>query len=356
MIQRKNNNQDKRQVYFHRLALVTLVAIYVLILVGGIVRSTGSGMGCPDWPRCFGKWVPPTDASELPADYEEAYAEKRFQKNIKLAKYLQLLGMEEKAAQVVDEELVKEEQEFNVYKTWIEYLNRVVGVIIGLLVMATFIASIKYYRSEPKFIWVAMAVLFLTVFTGWIGSLVVSTNLLPWMVTVHMLIAFLIVAGMTYLVFASRNKKTDKVLEVPGYTYIVLALSVITLIIQVIYGTQVREAIDEVALSLQYSLRETWISQLDWTFYFHRSFSWLVLFLHVWLLWILIRAGEKFWSVALMALIILSIVTGTLMAYLAIPPVLQPVHLLLAVMVFGFQYYIFLLIRNSVKTEDVTSG
>lgn len=354
MIQRKNNNRNKGQVYFHKLALVTLVAVYVLILIGGVVRSTGSGMGCPDWPKCFGQWIPPTEASDLPADYKENYAEKRFQKNIKLAKYLQFLGMEEKATQVVEDELVKEEHEFNIYKTWTEYLNRVAGVIIGLLVMATFIASIKHYKASPKFFWVALLVLFLTGFTGWIGSLVVSTNLLPWMVTVHMLISFLIIAGITYLVFASRNKATDKRLSVPFYTFNILALSILSLVVQVVLGTQVRESLDQIAVSLQFTLRETWLSQVDWAFYFHRSFSWVVLILHIWLLWILIRAGEKFWSLALMAVVILSIVTGTLMAYLAIPPVLQPLHLLLAVMVFGVQYYIFLLLRNSVKTEDVT--
>lgn len=351
----RNNKINGRPTFFYRLAFISLIAVYFLILVGGIVRSTGSGMGCPDWPKCFGQWVPPSDVSELPVDYKEKYQEKRIDKNVKLAKYLHLLGMEDKAKQVVEEGSVKEEQDFNKYKTWTEYINRVVGAVIGLLVMATFITSIKYFKTKPELFWTALAVLFLTGFTGWLGSLVVSTNLLPWMVTVHMMISFFIVAGLIYLVFKSSPDRKN-IVAAPKYIYLILGLCIVSLVVQVIYGTQVRESVDTIALALQFSLRDTWISQLDWQFYFHRSFSWIVLLLHIWLLILLFRSGEKFWSIALMAAILISIVTGVLMSYFAIPPVLQPVHLLLSVIVFGIQYYIFLMLRDGMKSEVVREG
>ena len=72
------------------------------------MRSTGSGMGCPDWPKCFGSWVPPTSVQELPTDYKEVFSEYRHQKNVKFARYLSFLGMEDTANQLVTDEGIRE--------------------------------------------------------------------------------------------------------------------------------------------------------------------------------------------------------------------------------------------------------
>src|SRR5690606_25316889 len=93
---------DKIIDRYKRCVSCTLVTLYLLVMIGGIVRATGAGMGCPDWPTCFGSWIPPTDVSQLPDNYKEIY------------------GAE-----------LKGEIEFNPVKTWIEYVNRLFGVFTG---------------------------------------------------------------------------------------------------------------------------------------------------------------------------------------------------------------------------------
>ncbi len=153
---------------FRRLARVTLASVYLLILVGGIVRGTGAGMGCPDWPRCFGRWVPPTSAAELPADYRETYRQGRIAKNQKVAARLDRLGFHTIAENIFRHPASFIETEFNVTKTWIEYVNRLVGILIGFLITLTFAFAWPLRRRAPRVTLAAGLALVTVGVQGWL--------------------------------------------------------------------------------------------------------------------------------------------------------------------------------------------
>lgn len=322
---------------FYKLCLSTLVAVYFLILVGGVVRSTGSGMGCPDWPTCFGQWVPPTNANQLPADYKEVYSEYRHNKNVKFARYLSLIGMDNTAEQLLQDEGIREEADFNPAKTWVEYVNRLVGVTIGLFIIALCWRSIKVRKTNPKVFILSIVTLVAVIFQGWFGSIVVSTNLTTWTITIHMFLALLIVAILFYLLKLS-NAEGKSITGPPMLRWVLIGCMVV-LLVQIFFGTNVREIVDQMAANVP---RNGWIEQLGATFLIHRSFSWLVLLFHLFLLFLLRKTtGDKTLPLALIILILGTLLTGTGMAYFGVPAFLQPIHLVLATITFGLQLQLY---------------
>lgn len=318
----QSSNSNKGHRTFRKLGVITIVAVFLLILVGGIVRSTGSGMGCPDWPKCFGSWVPPTDVSQLPPNYQEIYKHRGY-------------------ADVA----------FNVYKTWIEYINRLLGAVIGILIFFTLVFSIPFLKGDKAIFYLSLITFILVGFQGWLGSVVVATNLAPWMVTLHMLVAILIVFILIYTV--SRSYTGHLSLQPVANKASVNRILVFTLmlsLIQTLLGTQVREAVDVVAASVGDEQRHLWVKKLGTGFYIHRSFSAVVLVAHFYLLYLLKKNTEQkglvySYTLFLFAVVVAEIAAGTVMAYGGIPPFLQPVHLLLAVVAIGIQFLLLLFIN-----------
>lgn len=323
---------------FFKLCLTTLVAVYFLIAVGGIVRSTGSGMGCPDWPKCFGSWVPPTSVDQLPSDYKETYSQLRDKKNQKFARYLTLIGLDETAQKIRDDKSILNEADFNALKTWIEYVNRLIGVLIGLLIVALFGYSLRFRKTRPVLFWYSLLTLVGVIVQGWLGSIVVSTNLTAWTITVHMFLAVAIVGWLTYLLYKSGNTASPFASS-PAIKLLLLSALALTLI-QIFFGTQVREGID--LLASQLMARAQWIDNLGTDFIIHRSFSWVVVIINGLIVYKLIKTTSlKPLIQGLILLILCSLLTGIGMAYGGVPPVLQPVHLLVATVTFGIQLLLF---------------
>lgn len=341
---------------FRRVSLYTVIAVYFLILVGGVVRSTGSGMGCPDWPKCFGSVVPPTSVDQLPENYQEIYLQKRIAKNERFVASLEKLGFTETADRIANDKSILIEEEFNGLKTWIEYINRLIGVLIGFLIILTAWKSLALWKIDKVIPILSITSLLLVLFQGWIGSIVVSTNLLTWMITFHMLLALVLVALLIYVYHRSERLLKSGVvnMDVPGKVKWILVIALILMIFQIVLGTQVREQIDQISFSLGNMLREEWVDKVGLSFLIHRSYSILILGSNLlFLFWVFKYTARKsqvnLWSQVLVLLVILEIITGIGMAYFGIPAFLQPIHLLIGSMIIGVQVLLFLQVRDHIQ-------
>ena len=367
----KSIQSDSAVRRFRRFGLLTVLSVYLLILVGGIVRSTGSGMGCPDWPKCFGTWIPPTQASQLPANYKEIYTAQRVAKNQKLALKLQKLGFAQVAGSIFAHPAQYIETDFNAVKTWIEYLNRLLGALIGVFVFVTVVLALPYWRRDRPVFWLALASFLLTGVQGYLGSLVVSTNLLPVMVTVHMGLALVIVALLLYAVDRARWGQGSPTTEPSVHTPLPLDATagpsvsrglrvwlwaaLLLTFWQIVLGTQVREQVDMVSAAADYVGREGWVGKLGSVFSIHRTVSALVLLLNVYVgyeLWQLAQPRLRRLVVATLGVLGLEILAGIVLASYALPASVQPVHLTLATMLFGVQFLTLLAVGRARISEE----
>jgi cytochrome c oxidase assembly protein subunit 15 len=331
---------------FLKINLITVILLFLTILAGGVVRSTGSGMGCPDWPKCFGGYIPPTHISQLPKDYKEHYAEKREAKNLKFAKTLDLFGYNDLARRIREDRSILVPEEFNAAKTWTEYINRLVGALTGVFLILSAIYSFSYRKINKLIPILSVFNVFLVGFQGWLGSIVVSTNLVAWIVTVHMLLALAILAitiSAHHMAKTTGRPRVHKKGIVAVFTFIALALSVV----QITIGTEVREKIDAISGHLLGGYRETWVQNAGDIFINHRNLALAVLVVNI-MLYALIRKGFSRHSVhqQLMSfsflIIMLQIGTGIALSYWALPPFAQAAHIILASLIFGVQFYLLL--------------
>ena len=302
---------------YRKLVLSTIVSIYILILAGGIVRASGSGMGCPDWPKCFGLWIPPTNESQLPDNYKLIYSTQ-----------------------------YHEVKEFNALKTWTEYINRIIGVIIGLLTLSTALLSIKLFKKDKWITILSFLSLLIVILEGWLGSVVVYYNLKPIIVTLHMLFAIVIVSILFVTYLRTINFNQQNLISLPKKLQNLLYLLIILSTIQVLLGTQVRQKVDVVS---NYLSEKFYIEEIGLVFYLHRSLSSLVTVLL--LIWIyktynhikhivLIRR-----SMALLVTSFIVVITaGIILNYLGFPQWAQPIHLTFGCIYIGLLIFVSLAI------------
>ena len=135
---------------FQRLCLLTIVVVFGLIILGGVVRATDSGLGCPDWPRCDGSFLP------------------------KLERH-----------------------------TLIEYSHRLTASVAGLLMLGLAVWAWRSYRRVPAILYPALAAFALTLFQGGLGGAAVLNDLPAEIVAVHLGTALTILTLLALLATAA---------------------------------------------------------------------------------------------------------------------------------------------------------
>jgi cytochrome c oxidase assembly protein subunit 15 len=342
---------------FQKINLLSIVLLFILILAGGVVRSTGSGMGCPDWPKCFGGYMPPTNVSQLPADYKQKYMNGRLAKNQRFAKTLDIFGYTDLARRIREDRSVLIPEEFNAAKTWTEYVNRLIGVASGFFLIAVSIYSFSYWGTNKLIPILSVFNLILIGFQGWLGSIVVSTNLTSWIITVHLLLALAILAISIATYHLARVYGKYK-LKVNLLTHIITLIVLLLSILQISFGAEVREKIDSIASRLQQGYRGDWVTDAGTIFFQHRDMAAIVLLGNI-VLYALIKKGFNRHSIQqqimsfTFLMLIFQIVTGILLTYVSLPPMAQAAHILLASLIFGAQFYLLLNLYQSFSNQEV---
>lgn len=311
------------------LGLATIVAVYLLILIGGTVRATGSGMGCPDWPMCFGRLIPPTSEAELPLNWREIYSHRGYA-----------------------------DAPFDAVKTWTEYLNRLAGVVVGLMVTTTMLLAARHRREHPQVFWATVGAFLMVGFNGWVGSQVVASNLRPLTISAHMVGAFFVQMLLIYAVVRAVQSRLAPVAKAlpPWFTRLTLA-TMLAMVLQIFMGIQIRESVDLISRAATSIERDQWIERVPLIFYFHRSFSWVILASVSWQCWRVLRSPlRQTWAgrtlMVLVGLVVFEMMLGGALNHLGFPAVAQPVHLLTAHLIFGALWFLWLVLQP--ESPDAT--
>lgn len=289
---------------FQRLALWTIAVTYFLILVGGLVRASGAGLGCPDWPRCFGSWIPPASAADLPAQFDVS--------------------------------------QFNRTLMWTEYLNRLLGVSVGFMILGTTVSAWRHHRREPRIVWTITAALLLTGYQGWLGGRVVAHELAAWIVTAHMIVALVIVQLLLYAVVESFGPAPNARLgRIGNVTMVLIAVT----LVQVAFGTQVRGAVDAALdAGVARGLALGTVGRLD---FLHRDLAFAVMAGSAALsLWMMSKRAAPVlvrWSFVVLAMAVFQVVLGVVLAYGSLLPAAQIGHLTVASLLLGAETVVGLL-------------
>jgi heme a synthase len=326
---------------FPQIVTTAIVSLYLIFLAGAFVRMTGSGMGCPDWPKCFGYYIPPTEEEQITWKPNT-----EFKKGMIIIKN-ETLFVSENDLKTGNEfnpnnwsEYTKHDYAtFNKFHTWTEYINRLVSVLAGFVFLFLIYASSKFWQENKTIPLLSFGAFFLMLFEAWLGKTVVDSNLTPTTITIHMVVGLIIIGILLRLKFIISEKNTtykyDKLFNR------LLIISVIFSLIQIAMGTQVRQFIDEQVKLYGFENKNYSLMNPSFKFYFHRSFTIAIVLVNFGMFYLNQVKNLGYTLVNwIVFLIFLETITGILMYYAEIPMGTQAIHLLAGAFLFGLQFYL----------------
>jgi cytochrome c oxidase assembly protein subunit 15 len=305
----------------NRLAWIALVSVIILVVAGATVRVTGSGLGCPDWPTCWGCWIPPTSADQIDVDKLDLDKFKRHA-----------------TRKGIDPDTITRDSildEFNPVQTWIEYCNRLATLPLGLATLLLAICSFFVKRRKWTVVCLSWFCLIDVLANAIMGAIVVRSGLQPGIITLHMALAFLLIAVLVTVIWLSRTPEDSPTVSF-GLRRKLLAVSLVffaCLFGEGLLGSQLREQTDELTLVAE---GEEALGRVEWTqvlastliFKIHRTFSWSLLLTSGLMLFWVQRSG-RFSSPEpklIFGLVVLMMLMGIVLGHVAIFQVVQVLH------------------------------
>ena len=285
---------------FWRFAATSTILTYILIFIGGLVRVSGAGLGCPDWPKCFGRWIPPTDISQLPPEFDP---------NL-----------------------------FNFALAWIEYINRLFGVLVGLSILAMAIVAFIKIRDNKRLLFLSIFSVFLVAFQGWQGSRVVSSALEEYVISIHLFLALFLFAVLLFITqnafYLKENYK--RVHPQKNIYYAGIGLIVFTLV-QILSGTQIRSELKNLVNLFPDSLILDLVDKLGFILNLHTFLGILFVFATAVFGLLFIKSKNSLKNLVFVVAVgsVLQIILGFVMTNAYIQPIMQVIHLWISTFIFG---------------------
>jgi cytochrome c oxidase assembly protein subunit 15 len=302
---------------FVRFSFVSTLFTYLVIFTGGLVRVSGAGLGCPDWPKCFGRWLPPLSYDQVPVAFD--------------------------ATQV------------NLVLAWIEYLNRILGVILGILVAVTAILAIKNFRKTPSVLAPSVFAGLLVAFLGWQGGKVVETHLEPFLVSMHLIIALALACLLLYATLRAyylSGEGNRAVGVYPQRAALWVALLWLLVVVQVVLGTEMPSGLEALAGRFPLADGVELIAELGAVKYIHPLLGVAIALVTIAVgLRLLAKstpcglAKQGLWLA--MLLVLFQLLLGLGLIGVGTPPFLQVFHLWLAALLVGTLLLVFTVVRQS---------